>query len=222
MSFSHRVLVPSLLAGNHAYLARSAQESVDAGCRWLHIDIMDGHFVKNLTFGPQVVRDLRPEVPSLFFDAHLMLDEPHKYVDAFVDAGAQQILIHVEPVYPIAETLAHIRARGVACGIALNPDTPIESIKPYLSFVDTVLVMTVHPGFGGQSFRQDTLPKIKQVNDWRLEQGYGYRLEVDGGIDQSTWKECAELGADTFVVGNAFYKLDKNDRAKFRAAIETD
>jgi len=210
------LLAPSLLAGDHANLGASAAVVSQLGLTWLHIDIMDGHFVPNLSFGPQIVTALR-KPSKLFFDVHLMLDEPHRYVEAFAKAGANLISIHIEPAYDHAATLARIRALGCKCGIVLNPDTPTESIAPFLAQVDLVLVMTVQPGFGGQSFRQDMLPKIAQIDRWRRERGLDFRLEVDGGIDVKTAAECRSVGADTFVAGTSFFTAP--DRAAFATAM---
>ncbi len=206
------ILAPSILAGDHADLKSSIREIADAGLKWVHLDIMDGHFVPNLTFGPQTVKALR-SASQLFFDVHLMLDNPHKFVDAFIDAGAQQITIHVEPDYPVADTLAHIRSRNCKCGVVLNPDTPAAAAKPYLESCDIVLLMTVQPGFGGQSFREDVLPKIETFAQWREELGLNYRLEVDGGVDLKTAGACTSRGVDTLVAGTAFFKSE--DRAAF-------
>jgi ribulose-phosphate 3-epimerase len=209
------LLAPSLLAGDHAALAESAAVVEGLNLSWLHIDIMDGHFVPNLTFGPQTVAALRPR-SNLFFDTHLMLDEPHRYVEPFARAGANLISIHIEPAYDHAGTLAHIRALGCQCGIVLNPDTPASTIEHLLDRVDLVLVMTVQPGFGGQSFRHDTLPKLTQIDGWRRDRGHSFRLEVDGGVDLETGPLCRQAGADTFVAGTAFFKAA--DRAAFARA----
>jgi ribulose-phosphate 3-epimerase len=146
-----------------------------------------------------------------------MLDEPQRYVEAFAKAGANSISIHVEPAYDHAATLARIRALGCKNGIVLNPGTPAEAIAPFIATVDLVLVMTVQPGFGGQSFRRDMLPKIAQIDRWRSEQRLDFRLEVDGGIDLNTAAECRQAGADTFVAGTSFFAAQ--DRAAFAAAF---
>ncbi len=198
------LLVPSILAGNHAHLAESAAQVERLGLPWIHVDIMDGHFVPNLTFGPGVVAALR-QTSRLFFDVHLMLDEPHRYVEPFARAGANLISIHIEPAYDHGGTLARIRQLGCQCGIVLNPDTPAAAVEPWLRHVDLVLVMTVQPGFGGQSFRRDTLPKIAQLAGWRHDRGLPFRLEVDGGIDLATAPDCRAVGTDTFVAGTSFF-----------------
>jgi ribulose-phosphate 3-epimerase len=210
------LLAPSILAGDHANLGASATVVGQLGLSWLHLDIMDGHFVPNFSFGPQTVAALR-KGSKLFFDVHLMLDEPQRYVDAFAKAGANSISIHIEPAYDHAATLAHIRSLGCKNGIVLNPGTPAEAIAPYLSSVDLVLVMTVQPGFGGQSFRTDMLPKIAQIDRWRRERSLDFRLEVDGGIDLKTAAECRNAGADTFVAGTSFFAA--KDRPAFAATI---
>jgi ribulose-phosphate 3-epimerase len=213
------ILAPSLLAGDHGHLRASLLEIEEADLAWVHLDIMDGHFVPNLSFGPQSIKALRPD-SKLFFDVHLMLDNPHRYVDAFADAGADQIIIHVEPDYPITATLEAIQGRGCQRGIVLNPDTPADAAEPFLELCDIVLLMTVQPGFGGQSFREDVLPKIEQLAARRAERKLHYRLEVDGGVDLKTAPLCTAHGADTLVAGTAFFKAA--DRTKFIRKLTED
>ncbi len=209
------LLAPSLLAGDHANLAASARLVEDLRLSWLHCDIMDGHFVPNLSFSPETLAALRRAGSALFFDTHLMLDEPHRYIEAFAKAGANLISVHIEPTYEHVATLARIRALGCQNGIVLNPATPAAAIESLLPLVDLVLVMTVQPGFGGQSFRRDMLPKLRQIDQWRRERNLPFRLEVDGGIDLATAAECRAEGADTFVAGTSFFKAA--DRAQFAA-----
>ena len=211
------LLAPSLLASDHANLAASATVVAQLGLKWLHVDIMDGHFVPNLTFGPGTVAALRHAGIELFLDTHLMLDEPERYIEPFARAGSSLISIHIEPAYDHRSTLARIRDLGCQNGIVLNPDTPAAAVEHLLPKVDLVLAMTVQPGFGGQSFRRDVLAKIAQLAAWRQERKLKFRLEVDGGVDLATGAECRAAGADTFVAGTAFFKAA--DRAAFAAAF---
>lgn len=178
---------------------------------------MDGHFVPNLSFGPETLAALRRAGSTLFFDTHLMLSEPQHYVEAFAAAGSNLISVHIEPNYDHAATLARIRALGCQCGLVLNPGTPATAVEPFLTQVDLILVMTVQPGFGGQSFRRDMLPKIAEIATWRSAGKLRFRLEVDGGIDLATAAECRAAGADTFVAGTSFFKA--SDQIAFATAI---
>lgn len=204
-------VAPSILAGNHANLAASVVEIKESGAKWVHLDIMDGHFVPNLTFGPQTTADLR-KGSDLFFDVHLMLERPDTYFEAFIEAGADLVSVHVEPNYDIRETLKAIRAMNCYCGIVLNPDTSFERVIPYLDSVDLVLQMTVYPGFGGQSFIAKTMDNVAALKRYRDEHELGYRIEVDGGVDEETVGVVKSSGADTFVSGSAFFK-NNNKRA---------
>ena len=213
-----KILAPSLLAGNHADLKSSLKEVENDGRKWIHLDLMDGHFVPNLSFGPQTVADLRPD-SKLFFDVHLMLERPDLYIDPFIEAGSELITIHLEPEYDHLSTLEKIHGAGVKTGLAINPDTPVELFFPYLDKVDLCLCMTVNPGFGGQSFKSHVLEKTKLLSQKRDNEGHSFLIEIDGGVAPQHVKESLAAGVDIFVAGTSYYKSTPNEREQFARSI---
>ena len=213
------ILAPSILSCDYMNMHRDFEACKANGVKWLHVDIMDGHFVPNLSFGYSLVKSMRP-VTDLVLDVHLMITEPIKYAENFCKAGADYLTIHVEADTPenIRKTLELIRSLGVKPGIVVKPKTPAEAVAPYLSMVDLVLVMTVEPGFGGQKFMADMMPKLKQLRQMLDQVNPDCHLEVDGGVDLTTGEICKANGADVLVAGSAFYGAA--DRAAFVTAIE--
>jgi ribulose-phosphate 3-epimerase len=199
------VIAPSLLAADFSRLGKEAARVAASGAEWLHLDIMDGQFVQNISFGPGVVAAVRPLAKNLFFDVHLMCGKPEILLEPFVKAGADQLTVHVELAEKIPDLLWKIKSLGKKVGLAVNPPTAINEALPYLDKIDLLLVMTVNPGFGGQSFIHECLPKIQQAETWRREKRLNYRIEVDGGINHQTAAESARAGADTFVAGTSLF-----------------
>ena len=213
------ILSPSILSADYMNMESDLKATVASGVKWLHVDIMDGHFVPNLSFGYSMVKAIRP-ITDAVLDVHLMIDTPMKYAEEFCKAGADYLTIHVEADTPenIHKTLDLIRSLGVKPGIVVKPKTPAEAVAPYLSKCDLVLVMTVEPGFGGQKFMADMMPKLKQLRTMLDEVNPSCHLDVDGGVDLNTGEICKENGADVLVAGSAYYKTA--DRKAFVEAIE--
>jgi len=203
------VVLPSLLACDFGNLEREIGRLEAAGVEALHLDVMDGHFVPNMTFGMLIVEAVR-RLTKLPLDVHLMISEPMRYVDRFRDAGADNLTVHIEAVEDAREVLGHIRDLGVGTGITLNPGTPISAIEGCLDLCDLVLVMSVEAGFGGQEFNPTTLDRLRRVRELA---GPDVLLEVDGGINRTTIRACAEAGAQLFVIGSAFFGQADHDAA---------
>jgi len=199
-------IAPSLLAANFGRLEKETSRADASTADWLHLDIMDGHFVQNISFGPAVVQTIRP-LTKLFFDVHLMCSKPEILLEPFAKAGANQMNIHVELGERVTQLIWTIRSLGKKVGLAINPPTAISQVQPYLDQIDSLLIMTVNPGFGGQSFIYETLPKIQQAHAWRRERNLNFNIGVDGGVDFKTVADCAHAGANSFISGTALFHL---------------
>ncbi|MEH7251264.1 MULTISPECIES: ribulose-phosphate 3-epimerase [Bacillaceae] len=200
-------IAPSILSADFAKLGEEIIAVEQAGADYIHVDVMDGHFVPNITIGPLVVEAIRP-VTKLPLDVHLMIENPDQYIENFAKAGADYITVHVEACRHLHRTIHHIKSFGIKAGVVLNPATPVETIQHILADIDMVLLMSVNPGFGGQSFIPEVLPKIRKVKEMADSIGKEIEIEIDGGVNPETAKLCIEAGANVLVAGSAIYNQE--------------
>jgi ribulose-phosphate 3-epimerase len=204
-------IAPSILSADFSKLGEEILAVEKGGADYIHIDVMDGHFVPNITIGPLIVEAIRP-ITKLPLDVHLMIENPDQYIEAFAKAGADYITVHVEASRHLHRTIQNIKSYGVKAGVVLNPATPVESIQHIIADIDMVLLMSVNPGFGGQKFIPEVLPKIRKVKEMAEQKGLVLEIEIDGGVNSETAKLCMEAGANVLVAGSAIY--NEEDYAK--------
>ncbi len=210
-------IAPSILSADFSKLGEEIKDVERGGADYIHVDVMDGHFVPNITIGPLIVDAIRP-VTKLPLDVHLMIENPDAYIEAFVNAGADYITVHVEACRHLHRTVHYIKSLGVKAGVVLNPATPVSAIDHIIEDIDMVLLMSVNPGFGGQKFIPSVLSKISAVKEMAESKGLNIEIEVDGGVNEETAKQCMEAGATVLVAGSAIY--NQTDRAKAIAALK--
>jgi ribulose-phosphate 3-epimerase len=210
-------IAPSILSADFSKLGEEIKDVEKGGADYIHVDVMDGHFVPNITIGPLIVEAIRP-VTKLPLDVHLMIENPDQYIEAFANAGADYITVHVEACKHLHRTISYIKSFGIKAGVVLNPATPVETIQHIIEDIDMVLLMTVNPGFGGQAFIPSVLPKITQVKAMAESKNLTIEIEVDGGVNEETAKLCVEAGANVLVAGSAVY--NKPDRGQAIAALK--
>lgn len=205
MEYELPILAPSLLASDYSKLGEQIDECMKADIKWLHCDIMDGHFVPNISFGPKFV-EAAGNSTDAFLDVHLMIENPDKYIEAFVDAGADQITVHQETCPHLHRTIQNIHQHGIMAGVAVNPATSLTNIEPILPDIDLVLIMSVNPGFGGQSFIKSSYKRLQHMRQVREETGTSFLIEVDGGVNLENIEQVTHSGADVLVAGSAVFK----------------
>lgn len=208
MNLDYPVLAPSILAANFTRLGEEIKECLEAGVNWIHCDIMDGHFVPNISYGPSIVNDARNFAPDAFFDVHLMIEKPDNFIEEFADAGSDLISVHYEACPHLHRTVQNIKMQGCLAGVAINPATSTQLLHPIIEYVDLVLVMSVNPGFGGQSFIESSHNKVKDLVSLRNEMQLNFLIEVDGGVNLKNITQIAVNGVDVLVAGSSVFKAE--------------
>ncbi|MFP8489166.1 ribulose-phosphate 3-epimerase [Gracilimonas sp. Q87] len=208
MNFELPILAPSILAADFTKLGEEIQDALNGGTSWIHCDIMDGHFVPNISYGPSIVKAAKKAAPEAFLDVHLMIEEPDKYVENFVEAGADLISVHYETCPHLHRSIQNIKKYGIMAGVVINPSTPVSIIEPILQDVDLVLIMSVNPGFGGQSFIESSYERLSELAAIRDSRELSFLIQVDGGVNLKNISKVAKAGADVLVAGSSVFSAE--------------
>ncbi|MDZ7805510.1 MAG: ribulose-phosphate 3-epimerase [Gracilimonas sp.] len=208
MNFELPILAPSILAADFTKLGNNIQDALKGGTSWIHCDIMDGHFVPNISYGPGIVKAAKKAAPEAFMDVHLMIEDPDKYVENFVEAGADLISVHYETCPHLHRSIQNVKKYGLMAGVVINPATPVSSIEPILQDVDLVLIMSVNPGFGGQSFIESSYKRLTELAAIRDSRELSFLIQVDGGVNLKNISKVAKAGADVLVAGSSVFSAE--------------